>query len=178
MKVDFLKVFREIKQKYPKWQDECIDYNELIEIIKKHGSVKVREAKKGDILRKFSDDNKRKATPAEKKFKEFLNICGICYEFQKPIYVGGKGYILDFSIHSKALNKNICVEIDGEYHYTTEQRKKDNKRDKILHEAGWSVIRLSNHQVLDGPEKPFYYALAGAKARDIMKEIKGKVKVS
>lgn len=177
MKVDFLKAFREIKQKYPKWQDEGIDYNEIVEIIKKHGFVKVMEPKNGRLC-KFSDENKRKATPAEKKFKEFLDRCGICYEFQKPIYVEGNGYILDFSIYSNTLNKNICVEIDGEYHYTREQRKKDNKRDKILREAGWSVIRLSNHMVLDGPEKPFYYAVAGAKAKDIMKKIKGKANVS
>jgi very-short-patch-repair endonuclease len=42
----------------------------------------------------------------------------------------------------------LAVELDGLYHQTPEQLKKDRVRDKFLNEKGWTVLRFLNHQVI------------------------------
>jgi len=58
---------------------------------------------------------------------------------QHPI---GK-YILDFYCHAKRL----AIEIDGGYHFRTEQMLHDETRTEVLKELGVTVIRFSNEAV-------------------------------
>lgn len=54
------------------------------------------------------------------------------------------GFSLDFAW----VDKKFCVEIDGEQHYREgeffeKQRERDNKKDELLKEEGWTEIRVS-----------------------------------
>ena len=58
---------------------------------------------------------------------------------QKPL----NRYIVDF--YCKPLN--LVIEIDGAYHFETEQKVKDNIRQKFLEEMGLNFLRFSEQQV-------------------------------
>lgn len=84
------------------------------------------------------------ATWAEKIFKGKLKkAIKVKFKFQRAFVKGGYYAIVDFHIPSR----NICIEIDGEYHNNSEQKRKDEYRDKWLTEIrGQKVIRLTNEQ--------------------------------
>ena len=46
-------------------------------------------------------------------------------------------------------NSNLIIEIDGGYHNTKAQKRKDWKRTKILNSYGFTVIRFTNDQALN-----------------------------
>jgi very-short-patch-repair endonuclease len=46
----------------------------------------------------------------------------------------------------------LVVEVDGPYHRRASQRQADRCRDALLTAAGWTVLRLSNDQVLNHPD--------------------------
>ena len=58
---------------------------------------------------------------------------------QKPL----DRYIVDF--YCKPLN--LVIEIDGSYHFETEQRVKDSKRQKLLEEMGLNFLRFSEQEI-------------------------------
>lgn len=93
-------------------------------------------------------------TEGEKLFKDFCDKYDIPYTNQKPVMVGYKGFIIDFEIIStgnpewhSSKKRKIAVEIDGEYHNTKEQKKKDSARTKTLKGGAFVVFRLSNEDV-------------------------------
>lgn len=66
------------------------------------------------------------------------------FNFQVPVICAEKhGYILDFLL----TDYPIFIEVDGKWHSTPEQKKKDNRRTKHLQKEGYSPIRLMNKQV-------------------------------
>ncbi len=89
---------------------------------------------------------KQNATPAERCFLSKIKKTGVRFKFQRG-FIKGKGYaIVDFYIPSK----KFCIEIDGGYHTTPEQQKKDEWRDNWLRtERKVSVIRITNEQAMD-----------------------------
>ncbi len=70
--------------------------------------------------------------------KQFMRL-----KFRRQHQIGL--YIVDFYCHSERL----IVEFDGEVHNTSEQRKKDEKRDKYLKRLGNKVLRFSNAELFD-----------------------------
>ena len=62
---------------------------------------------------------------------------------QVPIIHKTYGYIVDFLL----TDYPIFIEVDGKWHLTPEQKKKDNRRTKHLEKEGYSPIRLMNKQV-------------------------------
>ena len=106
---------------------------------------KMREKRLQDCGKKFSAELKKKATPAEMRFKEILEKHGIKYFFQHPYQRGQKLYILDFFLPEYA----TVVEIDGEYHNTEEQRRIDDMRTtEILKKERFArVVRITNEKV-------------------------------
>ena len=104
-------------------------------------------------LAENADDKRRNPTDAEKNFIGFCERMGIQYEFQVPVYCGGRGYILDFELtYEYSTKKSVkkaryVVEIDGDYHDLPEQRKKDVERTMDLIDAGYKrVIRIKNEE--------------------------------
>lgn len=56
-----------------------------------------------------------------------------------------KFYIADFCFYKQ----KIILEIDGEYHFTKEQYKKDIQRSRDLEALGYTILRLDNEFVLN-----------------------------
>lgn len=102
-----------------------------------------------DISERFRRELVSKATGAELKFKNFLDKNMINYKFQKIVYVSvdckQKFYIADFFFKQY----NLIVELDGGYHYTGEQKIKDDLRSMHLRRAGYFVLRFDNSRTDD-----------------------------
>jgi very-short-patch-repair endonuclease len=52
-------------------------------------------------------------------------------------------YFIDFAF----LNEMVAVEIDGSQHLLPERKESDDKKDKLLNDLGWLVIRVSEKEV-------------------------------
>ena len=111
---------------------------------------------KMDFLNQEAERMRNNPTDGESRFKELCDQYGIQYEFQKPVIIGRKGFILDFSIISsgnpkkgdKSRKRKIAVEIDGEYHDTAEQKLADAARTKSLRGLAYDVFRLTNYETM------------------------------
>lgn len=57
------------------------------------------------------------------------------------------GFILDLAFPKDKL----VVEVDGPYHATAEQRRRDARRSAVLESAGWTVRRLTDGEVFRDP---------------------------
>lgn len=100
----------------------------------------------GNWEKEYQEKLIKKETPAEKRFEKFLIQNSIEYEKQKKL-IGyfGKIYFVDFFIPSRCL----IVEIDGGYHNSEEQTKKDTIRTTDLTlNTGYRLIRLTNNETL------------------------------
>lgn len=96
-------------------------------------------------------------TCSETKMELYLIKENINFTTQYPIITpNGKGYIVDFFIP----NKNIIIEVDGDYHNTPKQKIYDKLKDEELTKMGYSIIRINNMEVdfLDGH---FYHKITG-----------------
>ena len=82
-------------------------------------------------------------TPAEKIIWERIkaNQLGVNFRRQHPIHI----YIADFYCHEY----NLIVELDGEYHSTVEQEKKDKERSEILEFQDREILRFNNREVVE-----------------------------
>lgn len=87
---------------------------------------------------------KERATQSELIFKKRLDEAGIKYIFQKGFIQGDFYCIVDFYL-PKPLR--TCIEIDGGYHDTDEQRKKDWAKDNYLKNRKMKVVRIRNENV-------------------------------
>jgi very-short-patch-repair endonuclease len=96
------------------------------------------------IAEKFRKELIKNQTHAERKFKEYLRLLRIKYEFQKIIYAGRSFYLVDIY-----LPKYKCViEIDGGCH--RDQVVEDRIREANLILAGIRRIeRFSNSEVFN-----------------------------
>jgi leucyl-tRNA synthetase len=84
------------------------------------------------------------ATPSELAFRLLLDKANIKYIFQKGFINGNFYCIVDFYLPKPY---KIVIEIDGGYHSTPEQQRKDWARTKYLNERGFRVIRFKNEDV-------------------------------
>jgi len=81
------------------------------------------------------------ATKSELKMIDLLNEIKVKYIFQKGFIKGNFYCIVDFYLPKYRL----CIEVDGGYHFTDEQRKKDYAKDNYLkNERKFKVLRISN----------------------------------
>ena len=81
---------------------------------------------------------------------------GEVYQAQRPMY--GHRVVADFCLPSRSL----IIEIDGKEHARKDKKAKDKERDARLAKSGWTVIRLTNEEVLENPRKALVKALAAA----------------
>jgi very-short-patch-repair endonuclease len=52
-------------------------------------------------------------------------------------------YFIDFAF----VNQMVAIEIDGSQHLLPERKERDDKKDKLLNELGWLVIRVSEKEI-------------------------------
>ena len=86
-----------------------------------------------DLISKTSD--------AEKTAIRNCKLLGYKVVRQQPITTGRKLYFADIYLPEL----KTIVEVDGGYHYTSLQKRKDNNRSSGIWRMGYHVVRLSNH---------------------------------
>ncbi len=74
-------------------------------------------------------------------------LCGLGYRVirQFPINTGRRQYFADLYLPEK----RCIIEIDGGYHTTKDQQRKDANRSNGLWRLGYHVLRLSNRDARD-----------------------------
>jgi very-short-patch-repair endonuclease len=60
-------------------------------------------------------------------------------------------YFVDFAF----LNEMVAVEIDGSQHLLPERKESDDKKDKLLNDLGWLVVRISEKEIKTNIENVF-----------------------
>ena len=89
---------------------------------------------------------RKNQTKSEKILWEKLRRGQIGFRFLRQFGIGF--YIADFYCPSQKL----VIEVDGVHHLRTETRKYDAERTRIINECGISVVRFTNHQILNDIE--------------------------
>ena len=93
-------------------------------------------------LKEFSRRLRNNSTLGEILLWQKLRAGGLMnYTFnrQKPL----DRYIVDF--YCKSLN--LVIEIDGSYHFESEQRIKDKQRQEVIEKMGLNFLRFSEQQI-------------------------------
>ena len=92
---------------------------------------------------KRKGNTKLSDTLPERSFKTFADSKG--YEVTKgePIYIDGWELRPDFDMQLGTI-RSIVVLIDGRYHWTDAQAKKDRWRDGLYNKAGKKVIHIDS----------------------------------
>lgn len=92
-------------------------------------------------LQSLAKQLRKRSTPSEQILWQYLRnrkLQGFKFKRQHPLYQ----YIADFYCHEKKL----VIEVDGLIH--EQQQVYDENRDKVLQQAGYTVVRFTNDQVL------------------------------
>jgi very-short-patch-repair endonuclease len=97
------------------------------------------------LIRQMRCDLLSHTTEAEKAAAKNCMLLGYEIVHQQPIVTGMKLYFAD--IYIPALK--TILELDGGYHYTKPQKRKDNNRSAGIWRMGYHVVRLSNHDARD-----------------------------
>ena len=108
------------------------------------------------VAKEFNKELKERATEAELKFKEIAKLKKLNLRFQYKINIIAKRRIKRFYFADFCDTKNkLIFEVDGEYHNTEEQQKKDKRRTKDFCKLGYKIFRISNEDVLSGKTTMF-----------------------
>ncbi len=99
----------------------------------------------------FAKRMRKEYTDAEDVLWQQLraNKLGVKFRRQHPI----ETYIADFV----CLHSALIIEVDGGYHESPEQKVYDEERTKVLSEIGFTVMRLTNAEVLGDTDKVITY---------------------
>ena len=108
--------------------------------------------------KKIFKNRKIPVTVFEVRAKRFLEDQGFEVDSGKRLF----GFYPDLRIR----NSSLLIEIDGGYHNTRKQKRKDWRRTKILNSYGFTVIRFTNDQVLN---KEFFISKVKAKLKELEK---------
>ena len=95
------------------------------------------------LLKENARKNRRHMTDAEMMLWRSLKSWPRPYRFRRQHIIGD--YIVDFV----CLANKLVIEVDGEYHFTDEQKKIDSMRTTFLERNGFHVLRFTNRQVLE-----------------------------
>ena len=88
-------------------------------------------------------NNRRPMTQAETVLWEELRSNKLGVHFRRQHVIGT--YIVDFV----SLKNHLVIEVDGEYHFSKEQKQKDKKRDFITSQYHIITLRIKNADVKD-----------------------------
>lgn len=93
------------------------------------------------LINRMRQDLMSKTSNAEKAAIRNCKLLGYKVVRQQPILTGRKMYFADIYLP----DLKTIVEIDGDYHYTSNQKRKDSNRSAGIWRMGYHVVRLSNH---------------------------------
>lgn len=97
------------------------------------------------LIRQIRCDLLSHTTDAERAAARNCKLLGYEIVQQQPIVTGRELYFAD--IYIPAIK--TIIELDGGYHYTKDQKRKDNNRSSGIWRLGYHVVRLSNHDARD-----------------------------
>ena len=60
-------------------------------------------------------------------------------------------YFIDFAFE----NEKMAVEIDGSQHLEEDRKKRDSKKDDLLNNNGWGVVRITDFEIKNNIDKVF-----------------------
>lgn len=93
------------------------------------------------ILKENAKENRRYMTEAESAFWQFAKGSGLGEKCRRQYIIGN--YIVDFFFRDSM----FIVELDGEYHFTSEQIEEDRIRQEWLEYNGYKVMRFMNIEI-------------------------------
>jgi len=120
------------------------------------------------LMKELQQERKKNTTEAERVMWESLRGKKIGFKFRRQHIIDE--FIVDFV----CIEKNLVIEVDGEYHNSSEQKNADELRTKILNELGFKVIRFKNEEVIgniDGVLKKISAILASLSSGEIREAI-------
>jgi very-short-patch-repair endonuclease len=79
----------------------------------------------------------------EKLFIEYIESNGLDKKYSIIREYSVFPYFIDFAF----VNQMVAIEIDGSQHLLPERKEKDDKKDNLLNELGWLVIRISEKEI-------------------------------
>lgn len=94
------------------------------------------------LLKENAKSNRKSMTEAESVFWSLVKGGALGQRCLRQHIIGD--YIVDFLFRKS----RVVVEIDGGYHFTDEQQKKDAIRTEWLESKNFKVIRYTNEQIL------------------------------
>ena len=87
----------------------------------------------------------------EKLFIEYVEKNGLDKKYSIVREYSVFPYFIDFAF----VNQMVAIEIDGSQHLLPERKERDDKKDKLLNELGWLVIRVSEKEIKSDIEEVF-----------------------
>jgi len=105
------------------------------------------DSKIWETLKANSRENRKNQTEAENVLWQFLRNNNTGYKIRRQHAIDG--YIADFV----CLPKGLVIEVDGGYHNSIQED--DKVRTQVLNAEGFDVIRFSNDEVLQHPQRIF-----------------------
>ena len=79
----------------------------------------------------------------EKLFIEYVESNGLDKKYAIVREYSVFPYFIDFAF----VNQMVAIEIDGSQHLLPERKERDDKKDKLLNELGWLVIRVFEKEI-------------------------------
>lgn len=95
------------------------------------------------FLNRQAKKNRNNLGKWENILAKHLRDLGYRFKMQYPIIHKTFGYIVDFLL----TDYPIFIEVDGKWHFTKDQIKKDNKRSRHIQKEGYFPLRFTNKQI-------------------------------
>ena len=97
------------------------------------------------LINRMRQDLLSKTSDAEKAAARNCRLLGYKIVQQQPIVTGRKLYFADIYIPSFKL----IIEVNGGYHFTDIQRRKDKNRSQGVRRLGYSLFNITNKDAKD-----------------------------
>lgn len=92
-------------------------------------------------IRTFARELRQPQTPAEATLWQHLRNRNLEYKFRRQHAI--QSFIIDFY----CAEVKLCIEVDGDTHFTREQQNYDTARTEYLELLGRKMIRFTNNDV-------------------------------
>ena len=87
----------------------------------------------------------------EKLFIKYVELNGLDKKYSIIREYSVFPYFIDFAF----VNQMVAIEIDGSQHLLPERKESDDKKDKLLNDFGWFVVRISENEIKTNIDEVF-----------------------
>ena len=94
------------------------------------------------LLKGNAQTHKQHPTEAERCLWEVLRAKRLGQRFRRQHIIG------DFIVDFICIPLNLIIEVDGGYHNQPKQQEADSLRDQLLSQAGYTVLRFTNEEII------------------------------